>query len=260
MQLSNNSPATSPIANFPSGNHFYSDGVAILNEMSVNIKKLPKQRRYSPFFKTFAMGLLLISYPCYTYLWSKLPFPLRRLLMKNFGTSLSFEYQKLTDIEAINSITNKYREKENLSDSEVIDIVLAVDAISFNPVLKVDQNGTVYGTTKEEVIDNLELEHLSNDFAAFEKFMKKIKNVIITDAFVFQAQPIYANYPSFVVHVFPTTQGKWTDREVELLFEIKKKLEKQNFKIISLAFDGDNIYQKVHRNFYEFIWCLFRKN
>ena len=153
MQLSDNSPETSPIANFPGGNSFCPDGVAIFNEIGVDIKRSPKQRRYSPIFKTFAMGLLLISYPCYTYLRSKLPFFSQRLLMKNFGTSLSFEYQKLTYIEIISSVTRNYREKENLSDSEVIDVVLAVDAISFNPVLKVGKNGTVYGTTKQEDMD-----------------------------------------------------------------------------------------------------------
>lgn len=77
--------------------------------------------------------------------------------------------------------------------------------------------------------------------------MKTKKHSIITNAFVFQCQPILYELHSFVVHVFPSTQGKGTDREIDLLISIKNILQRDNFNVISLAFDGDTIYQKLHQ-------------
>ena len=147
------------------------------------------------------MGLLLISYPAYTYLRSQLPLPSRKLLMSNYGPSLGFEYKKLTDLSMIDDILHSYREKENLSDSDIVKVILAVDAISFKPLLKISDNGTVIGTVSEEILNNSELLSLNNNFTAFENFVKQRKHALITDAFVFQAQPILAKHNSFVVHV-----------------------------------------------------------
>ena len=249
-KLSHISPSTSPIA-FDGKNLSPNSSLTILGEMNKNIRTPPKQRRYSSFFKLFSIGLLLISYPAYTYLRSQLPLPSRKLLMSNYGHSLGFEYQKLTDLSMIDEILNSYRKKENLSESDIIKVILAVDAISFKPLLKIDDNGTVIGTVKKEILSNSELLSLNNNFTAFEEFVKQRKHALITDAFVFQAQPILAVHSSFVVHVFPSTQGKGTDREVELLLKIKNILDSKNFNVISLAFDGDTIYQRLHRNLYD---------
>ena len=50
--------------------------------------------------------------------------------------------------------------------------------------------------------------------------------------------------------VIPSTQGKATDREVEMLQILKNKLEGSIFKIIGFAFDGDTTYNKLHVDFF----------
>ena len=222
----------------------------ILKEMEINALKKPRQRRYSLFFKLFSMGLLLISFNGYKYLRNILPLPSPNLLMNNYKLSLNFEYEVLTNLSNINSLTQKYKQKENISENDIIKVVLAVDAISFNPILTIDKSGTVYGTINTEKIDDVKLKKLNQDFTAFEKFVQKRKKFIVTDAFVYQVQPLLPFYNSFVIHVHPSTQGKGTDREVELLFKIKEIIENQNFEVISFAFDGDSVYNKLHDNMY----------
>lgn len=171
-------------------------------------------------------------------------------MSSNFNSLLSFEYSSLTDISKIKDISKNYRKKENISNSEIIDVILAVDAISFNPNVKIDSKGFVKGLIQDEKISDSDLIKFERNFSAFEEFVKKNKYSIITNAFVYQAQPISPNYHSFVVHMSPSSQGKGTDREVSLLINISHKLQKENYRIISYAFDGDSIYRKLHSDLY----------
>ena len=243
------SPRTSPIPILlPSEEK--KGSISIISELRVNSIRKPNRRRFSSFFKMFAMELLLISYPAYTYIRSILPFPSRQTLMSNYNSVLEFEYLSLTDIKKIDEISENYKKKENISKAEIIDVILAVDAISFNPIMKISQNGIVQGLIHDEVLSNSELIELEKNFSAFEEFAKKRKDSIIANAFVFQVHPIFSNYSSFVIHVSPSTQGKGTDREVSLLNNISKLLKDNNFNVLSYAFDGDSVYKKLHQNLY----------
>ena len=84
----------------------------------------------------------------------------------------------------------------------------------------------------------------------YEAFVQSKKNVTITDSFVYHVQPIFSNHKPFITMVIPSTQGKATDREVEMLQILKNKLEGSIFKIIGFAFDGNTTYNKLHVDFF----------
>ena len=197
------------------------------------------------------MGLLLISYPAYLYLRSHFPLPSRQVLMYfSFIGLLKNEYDFITNTTKIGSIVKNYRKSENISNLEVIDVVLAVDAVSFDPLVSIDKKSFVYGLKKNKKLLNEEIDILEKNFTKFEEFFKENKNVVITDAFVFQAQHLISEYHSFVVHVHPSTQGKGTETEVELMANITQILSENKIKVASYAFDGDTIYKKLHDNLY----------
>ena len=88
--------------------------ISLISEMISNAKVVPSQRRFSKFFKVFAMGLLLISYPAYRYLRAVIPLPSRQLLMTSYQNLLSFEYEAITNLSCLNEITRNYRKKKIL--------------------------------------------------------------------------------------------------------------------------------------------------
>ena len=60
--------------------------------------------------------------------------------------------------------------------------------------------------------------------------------------------------------MIPSTQGKATDREVEMLQILKNKLEGSIFKIIGFAFDGDTTYNKLHVDFFSNYYNKIKDN
>ena len=155
---------------------------------------------------------------------------------------------------------SRFSKKRKHFKNQKIKAVIAVDAISFNKMLKVNKNGFVSGMIKDETISRLELMKLEKEFSAFEEFVSIRKNLLISDAFVFQVQPIKAKYSSFVIHISPSSQGKGTDREVKLLLELKQKLESQNFIISSYAYDGDKCYKGLHDNLFNSYESLIKND
>ena len=244
-------PHTSPIPTPISNVAFENPNYPLISNLTKNSFLRPSGRRYSRFTKLFSMGLLLISFSVFKFVRNFLPLPSRQTLKQSFYSDLSFDAKILTDLSQISTITSEYRTRENISQSEKIKAVLAVDAISFDKVLKIDSKGNIIGTTQDEIVGSNEMENLEKRFTSFENFVRQRKEFLISDAFVFQVQPVLADYPSFVAHVMPSSQGKGTDREVNLLFTIHEKLETEHFTIISYAFDGDTCYSGLHEELFK---------
>ena len=65
---------------------------------------------------------------------------------------------------------------------------------------------------------------------------------------------------SFVYYIHPSTQGKATDREVELLKKITKKLELEDIEIIGFGFDGDTTYSALHKTYFDEYYKMVKTN
>ena len=113
------------------------------------------------------MGLMLISLSAFYYVRSKIPLPSRQTLNEFFSDDLDFRSDILLDLNQINTICNNYRKKENISQTEYIKAVIAVDAVSFDKMLKIDKSGIVSGTINDETINLLQLKQLEKDFSEF---------------------------------------------------------------------------------------------
>ncbi len=75
--------------------------------------------------------------------------------------------------------------------------------------------------------------------------IKRLKNITINSAFVYQFQPINSYYRCFTVYVQSATSGKATQKQVETLYTISKKLKQMNFSVYSFASNGDTMYHKL---------------
>ena len=219
------------------------------DELSQLSRVPPNRRRFSTKMIALALAVYLISGPAYNFLRDAMPLPSRHTLNARTATTEKFNPLLLQNISGIDEIVKRYRETNEL-DSTNIYGVLAVDAIAFDREMVIGQDGFIKGSIQSESLDSETLERIQNDFCELEKLWQEKLNSIISDAFVFQFHPLNAAHRPFVVHIHPSTQGKATNTEVELLDKISEILERAGIKVIGYAMDGDSTYRKLHKMFF----------
>ena len=207
------------------------------------------RRRFSMKLIALALGVYLISGPAYNFLRELMPLPSTKTLEARTATSERFNPLMLENLSCLDMIVKHYRETNEIDSMQIFG-VLAVDAIAFDREMIIAENGFVTGAIESEFVDKDTLEKIQSDFRALEKLWQDKLDTIISDAFVFQFQPLSATLRSFVVYVHPSTQGKATNTEVELLEKISESLQKLDVNVIGFAMDGDSTYRKLHRLFY----------
>ena len=177
-----------------------------------------------------------------------MPLPLAKTLEARTASE-RFNPLMLENLSCLDMIVKHYRETNEIDSMQIFG-VLAVDAIAFDREMIIAENGFVTGAIESEFVDKDILEKIQSDFRALEKLWQDKLDTIISDAFVFQFQPLSATLRPFVVHVHPSTQGKATNTEVELLEKTSDSLQKLDVNVIGFAMDGDSTYRKLHALFY----------
>lgn len=156
---------------------------------------------------------------------------------------------KLISLDNLKTKVENFR-KEKKSNF-IIKAILATDVFSLTPEIGVSKKGFVTGLLQPEILKETEMRNLDAKFKEFEDYCKGKKNVTITDAFIYHVQPIDATLRSFVCFIYPTTQRKATDREVDLLKIISSKLAKEDIEIIGYRYDGDTTYSALHKTYFD---------
>ena len=165
--------------------------------------------------------------------------------------TLSSDIHSLLNISNIGFVINKYKSNNSILNQS-LEIVIAVDAISFHPRIKINKNGLVIGVKDKKIVEDLNIQQMERSFKEFEDYINSIKNPTITDAFIYQINPIKREFPCHVVHIELSTQGKATNNEIEVLFKIRKILQDENITVEAIAFDGDTTYFKLHSEFFNY--------
>ena len=221
-----------------------------LREMNTLERLRPRGRRYSARFIFFCVAIYLTSFTCYKLLL-KFGIPLAsisKISMLKMNL-LSDNMVRLLHLSDVRTIIAQYKDDNNL-ENDSFSVILAVDAISFHPKIRIEKDGTINGALGNYKISKEKMNKLEKSFHDFEIYINSIKNVTITDAFVYQIQPIQKQYPCFVVHIEPSTQGKATEKEIDILLSIKQSIEDSNLSLIGIAFDGDSTYSKLHMEYF----------
>lgn len=88
--------------------------------------------------------------------------------------------------------------------------------------------------------------------SSFQTFLNLNWHKIIKSGFVFQIQPYDCKYKPFVIHIFPSSNGKASQEIIDKLFKIKNLAKNRIIIIIkTFAFDGDNAYKNLHLNYFK---------
>lgn len=138
----------------------------------------------------------------------------------------------LVDLKDIHKVVDKYKKQNSIEGK--IEAILATDAVSLTPEIYVTKDGFVEGLLQKEQLKSVEMKILEHKFKNFEELCKKRKDVTITDAFLFHVQPINALLRSFVCHISPSTQGKATNSEIDLLMIFQNYYLKTALTLLAL--------------------------
>lgn len=162
--------------------------------------------------------------------------------------------QMLTDCSKVKEIINHYKTVINVKKSDKLTACLAVDALYFTPEVKIDENNIIQGfrfsdKEKANLPNNLNLKFTKQP-KLLEAFVLRYFKRIIKAGLVFQLLLYDASFPTCVIHIEPSIDGKSNEKIVDLLKFFRKELKDLNIIIKSFAFDGDNTYSQLHSNFY----------
>lgn len=207
------------------------------------------RRRFSVVMIMMALSIYLLSTSSYEVLRNFLPFPSRQTLSARMNGLMNFNITLLQNVSYIHAVCADVRERFETGDA-VIAGILAVDAISFQRELIISKDGIVQGSFANETVSAEKLAKIHASYSEFENYWKESEKTLISDAFVFQFQPLNASIKSFVVHLYPSTQGKATEHTIQLLETIRSELTSAKFSVVGYAMDGDTTYSRLHKSFH----------
>lgn len=159
------------------------------------------------------------------------------LLKQEFLHHMLQRQNSFISLDNLKTTVKNYREQNKAQGK--IQALLATDVVSLTPEIEVSKQGLVTGLLQEEILKQSEMQTLETKFKEFDDYCKIKKDVTITDAFIFHVQPLDA------------TQGKATDREVNLLKTISTKLANEDIEIIGYGFDRDTTYSALHKIYFD---------
>ena len=104
---------------------------------------------------------------------------------------------------------------------------------------------------KNNLLDKQEEVCLSIDACSFDRLSNKCKKY----AFVYYLQPLNPVYKCVPIYFHPEKNGKAKDIIIEIALKISEVLTENNFKVVAIAVDGDNSYDKKATEVFE----IYRK-
>ena len=166
--------------------------------------------------------------------------------IKNFyKNNIKVQTNYLFTLEETQRFAQTYKNRYNLTETSIVYGIIAVDAISVDPNVKVFENGTVKGLINATCLSKEEIEELRYEVYRQERYLAQIKNQTISAAFIYQFQPLCPFYDTAIIYIEPSNTSKADEKQVQNLFQIKNGLEQENFKIVAFASDGDSGYRSL---------------
>ena len=179
----------------------------LIAEIQKNSKVPPNGRRWSHIMITFSTIIYMLSSKSYEYMRKILPLPHKKTIHHYFQPTLENWKLSIVNLTHIQNILKHFREKNGLSLSETVDVVLGIDAMS---------------------MENCPEEQDSNH------------------AFMFLMMPLSCRYKSITIHVMPLNKGNADLIVKERIQVIINILQENYFNVLYFASDGDPGYQSMH--------------
>jgi hypothetical protein len=158
----------------------------------------------------------------------------------------------LVDLDRVGELMERWNNSspETQNDRRV---VLSVDTVSFRPRVIIANDGSVGGLEDITQFEGPGLfeQYLRNP-KEFTAFLTKHWSQAYSALVRFQIQPILPSLPCCIVHAWLHCNGRECRKSLTVLFDLSEILERRfGFQVVALAFDGESIYNDLHRSFKE---------
>ena len=145
--------------------------------------------------------------------------------------------------------------------------VLAIDAASINPQVKIAEDGTITGFTESgpSSVDPQFAKRLRKDPKEYRRFIKENLAYVAKYEFVVLLCPLDPAQPSFPISSCESNSGSATKEIKEALDTLRANAEQCGFDVVGYAFDGDRQYLDltediVNEDTLEHIWERFTED
>ena len=178
-------PQTPETTMFPgTPKHIPPNTTVVIKDIQKNMKTSKNNRKWTNITLSICTFILLTSATAYFYLSRNILLPSRATLYRFINSFHPIDIEKITNIGKVSQTLSDYRAEFSIPDEVNIPGTLAVDAISLTPHVMVKQNGSVYGLTKNVLLQSDELERLKVLINEQEKLISRLQSDVITSVFV----------------------------------------------------------------------------
>lgn len=219
--------------------------IAVASDMKKNTKVERHHRKWSPITLKVFLILYLTSHAGYKLVNSSIITPSESNLRRILSNQKLPKIDEIVNISKIDEIISNYKTRNDINEDEKIYGVLAVDALSLTPVLKIKEDGSIEGLVNSSNLNKTECDKIKGVIQYQEKLIKTLKKNVTTDAFVFQFQPLSPLYKTVVLHIMGANNGKANNLHVKTLKKISKILQQNNLTVCAFSSDGDSGYREL---------------
>jgi hypothetical protein len=225
-----------------------------------NYGRPPNARRYCIETLAWAEEIHASSPQTHEIVRKVLPLPTDRLLNSKFTKDRRIISDVLQDSNRMGELIALWEKSSRATGHW--DVILAVDAVAFRPLVTVTEDGEVHGLKNmTRLADTDMFTEFLRDPPAFAHFLETHWKQAYSNLFVFHLQPVDPALPCAVIHLYPAENGKGNPDTVSKLLELRNKLEREfGFTVRGLAFDGDSCFNALHDEFAAFWKDLLRSH
>lgn len=137
--------------------------------------------------------------------------------------------------------------KEMFSPDKDLEVVLAIDACSATPSVRVSKTGLVTGLLHDRQLSQEEYELIRQSVHEFQRMLKDVKDEIIRYHFVVLALPLDPNIKPFPVFVSRNTSGTADAACDQAFSQLFERMNEVGLNVLGVAFDGDRTWLKFVR-------------
>ena len=198
-------------------------GHFVVSSLRRNMDREPQGRRWETSVLMLAYVLRNLGARSYDYLRMFLPLPCKQTLGNHFQMQFEGWKMALVNLSGIKGICQLFRRRHDIHDDLLIDVVIAVDAMSMEQV----QEGNFGAKSGDNHV------------------------------FLFHMLPLSCEYKPVPIHLLTQNSGNAGEAVKQTLLDIAARLHDAHFIVRCVATDGDHGYQELHTAMFDSWWPQF---
>lgn len=174
-QSNSRSSSSSPTPTNSDNNLIQKNTKAVAKDMKKNTKVERHHRKWSPTTMKIFTLLFITSPAAFKLINSSMITPSESNIKRILANQSLPKIDMIVNISKIDDIILDFKLRNNINNDEIINGVLAVDALSLTPVLKIKNDGSIEGLINSFHLNKSELEHIKSIIQYQQDLIKTLK-------------------------------------------------------------------------------------